>query len=152
MKLNEYQIVSESLSSIILYHGSPFQNIKIIQPRRESYNKEGDKVRIAATDSAMWASTFTYRYKGFPKLDSHGRPTDLSWRRITSNGVISIPRKFRKLMVKPCSLYVVKGKFVKDKDYNEYSSYEPASVVREFKYPNPVVAMIENGWKIEWVK
>jgi hypothetical protein len=71
--------------------------------------------------------------------------------------MVVIPRSYRKLLMKPCSLYLVKGKNwvvpqvrhqIYPWEWPEAYSKEPAQVIKEIKYSNVIEAYKKNGVKL----
>jgi len=153
--MSGYQIVSEALiEPFKLYHGSPVQNLKTLNPSRISSNNHHDGVVVSATEDIKYAAAFTFKNSTGDKLDKRGRHTWYSWRGFTDDAnVININSKFKNLILKtPCSIYIVDKKhFSKSKDYDEYISTNPVRVIKELKYKNTIEALEKNGVEVRFI-
>jgi len=145
--MNPYQIVCESLKSqSILYHGSPIQNLKVLESKKKSFRFKTDSPRIFLSDEIDYASAFTWEWKNNDGIEL-GNINNGPW-------IIEIPIRFKKkIIASPCSIYVVKNtsdiKQIKGQK-SEYVSMNPLKVYKELKFKNPLEAMDQNGLEVKW--
>ncbi len=115
-------------STNILYHGSPVQNLKIIEPRILFTPDQKDIPRVFAADKKIVALMFL-----------HKRGTPLGMGEVDGNWYIKEkePNAFDGYKIKG-SIYTIKNeRFTKlDSGFDEYVSYEPVEVIKEEQYDN----------------
>jgi hypothetical protein len=139
--MNGYQIVSESIGKKF-YHGSPIQNLKTLDLKKDSVRFKTQSPSVFITDDKGYASCFTFAWsnnEGFELGSINNGP----W-------TIEIPKKFKSRLSKPCSIYIVEsGPYKQIKSMPaEYVSKKSIKVIKEIKYKTALEAMKSNGVKI----
>jgi hypothetical protein len=133
---------------MILYHASPDQNLKYLDPNKQQSGVDGSrKKEVYASDDKSYASGFSFNWdssQGF----RYGRNGDNEpWE-------LKVPPKYSQRLNKPCSIYTVETKGFRDLNLStpEYASTQKVKVLSEEKYPTAVACMRENGVKISILK
>ncbi len=147
---NYLQYIQESIKPNILYHGSSFQNLKIIDPEHNisKHDMEAKTKWIYAGDTKLIASAFTFFWyddMGIHFGGSGTSPTNKVW-------TFKIPKKLIPLMNKPCSIYTVSGKdFIEAESglKGEFITTKKIKVLKEDKYRSSKECMLKHNIKIK---
>jgi len=135
---------------MILYHASPDQNLKYIDPKKtESFHNEKGKISkdVYASDDKSYASGFCFTWyssEGF----TYGKENDNDpWE-------LKVPPKYAQRLNHPCSLYIVDTKGFRNMNLStpEYTSSIKVKVISEEKYPTALMCMRKNGVKVSILK
>lgn len=126
---------------LILYHGSPVQNLKEISPRNNSSHDSQKINRVYATDDEQYAAAFT-----FPSTSDF---CEISQTR-GSAWTVKLDRRYKTLVMKPCSIYAVSSDGFKKVKYAEYTKETPTRVLKEEKFKTALECMTKCGVKIIW--
>jgi len=132
---------------MILYHASPDQNLKYIDPKKtESFHNKDRSLEVYATNDKSYASAFSFNWNediGFVFGQVNRGPWELK-----------VPPKYAQRLNHPCSLYVVDTKGFKNMNMStpEYSSRIRVKVISEEKYPTALMCMRKNGVKVSILK
>jgi len=88
---------------MILYHASPDQNLKYLDPKKQQSGVHGSrKKEVYATDDKSYAAGFCFNWnseQGF----RYGRENRGPW-------TLKVPPKYAQKLNYPCSIYIVETK------------------------------------------
>jgi len=141
--MNGYQIVCESLSSTTrFFHGSPIQNLKILDLKKDSVRFKTQSPNVFLTDDVSYASCFTFAWSNDEGFEL-GSVNNSPWQ-------LQVPKKYKDRLKKPCSIYTVEnGSYKQIKSAPmEYVSKHPVKILKEEKYKTALEAMMKNGVKV----
>lgn len=147
--MNPYQIVSESLSNKVFYHGSHVQGLSYIEPRQESIRFKLQTAKIWVTEDIDFASTFTFKWTS---EDTDG---DSWFDRKNGKCVMTIPKKSKQRLLYPGSIYIVEDKNYKVWNpkwpFELYSDLPKVKVIKEIQYDTSLECMQKNGVILKFV-
>lgn len=143
-KINESAISEFVLQkvnkSVRLFHGSPIQGLKYLEPRQESINTNvGEKKLVYATDDIRFAACFG----GIWHDDIAKQGTWDGWNTITMGMSNKVD------LTKPCSIYELEndGSFIQIAT-KEMVSSQKIKIKREIRYNSYLEALRDNGVEI----
>jgi len=132
---------------MILYHASPQQNLKFIDPSKQqttsnitdAYKK---KKEVYASDDKSYAAAFCFNWseqQGF----RYGRVNNDPWE-------LKVPPKYAQKLNHPCSIYIVDTKGFIDLNMStpEFVSKTKVKVLKEERYKTGHDCLRKNGVKV----
>src|SRR5438552_2602336 len=140
---NRQGFEAEREKSPVLYHGTSYDHIKELEPKRKSYRDEGEGELLFATPSLEMASVFMAESKHYGSGLHNGIPY----------AYFIEPREEFLERDKGGYIYILPGdKFKSDpqKGLGEYewTSEEKVKPVGKIEYPSVLDAMIKNGVQV----
>jgi hypothetical protein len=133
---------------MILYHASPDQNLKYLDPNKQQSGVDGSRVKeVYATDDKSYAAGFCFNWdssRGF----TFGKNSDNDpWE-------LKVPPKYANWLRKPCSIYTVETKGFRNLNIStpEYASRIKVKILSEEKYPTGLECLRQNGVKVSILK
>lgn len=132
---------------MILYHASPIQNLKVLDPTKQQSGVHGERKKetYASTDKG-YASGFSFNWnssQGF-RYGSEGRgPWELK-----------VPPKYSGRLNGKCSIYTVETKTFRDLNLStpEWATKYKVKILTEEKYQTALMCMKQNGVKVSILK
>lgn len=137
--INEF-VLQKVDKSVRLFHGSPIQGLKYLEPRQESINTNvGDKKLVYATDDIRFAACFG----GIWHDDIAKQGTWDGWNTITMGMSNKVD------LTKPCSIYELEndGSFIQIAT-KEMVSSQKVKIKREIRYNSYLDALKDTGVEI----
>lgn len=132
---------------MILYHASPTQGMKIIDPKKTQSGITKDRPKaVYASDNKSYAAGFCFNWnssEGFVYGQVNRGPWELK-----------VPPKYAQRLNQSCSLYIVETKTFRSLNIStpEYASKYKVKVISEEKYPTALMCMRKNGIKVSILK
>jgi hypothetical protein len=131
-----------------LYHASPKQNLKILDPRKQisGVHKERKK-EIYASNDKSYAAGFCFNWNSSEGFTYGKQRKEDPWH-------LKIPMKYIRRLQKPCSIYVVEDKTFRNLNIStpEWVSKEKVRVISEEKYRSALLCLRQNGVKVSILK
>jgi len=133
---------------MILYHASPDQNLKYLDPNKQQSGVDGiHKKEVYASNDKSYAAGFCFNWNSSQGF-RFGKNTDNDpWE-------LKVPPKYSQRLNIPCSIYTVETIGFRDLNLStpEYSSKIKVKIINEEKYPTAIACMRENGVKVSILK
>jgi len=133
---------------MILYHASPTQGMKIIDPSKQKSGTDGiHKKEVYASNDKSYAAGFCFnwnRSEGF----TYGKNSDRDpWE-------LKVPPKYSQRLNGPCSLYTVDTTTFRYLNIStpEYASKLKVKIISEEKYQTALMCLRKNGVKVSILK
>lgn len=125
----------------VLYHGSPVQNLKSIDPRDKTKHDGKNLKRIYATDEKQYAAAFTFpSTSDFCEIyQIKGKP----W-------IVKLSEKYKPLLMKPCSIYTISAEGFTKVKYAEYTKDSSTKVLKEEQFKTALECMEKLGVTVKF--
>jgi len=132
---------------MILYHASPDQNLKYLDPKKQQSGVHRERAKeVYATNDKSYASGFSFTWnddEGF----RYGKMGRGPW-------LLQVPPKYSQRLNNPCSIYTVEAKGFRDLNLStpEFASRYKVKIIGEEKYETALMCMRKNGVKVSILK
>ena len=127
-----------------LYYASPTQNLKILDPQKQTSTgaHEERKKEIYASNDKSYAAAFCFNWNSSEGFTYEKQGTD-PWH-------LKVPPKYIKRLQKPCSIYTVEDKTFRDLNIStpEWASKDKVKILDEEKYPSAIECLRQNLVKV----
>ena len=121
-----------------LYHGSPIQGLKVLEPRKISVRSDQKEPRVYAVCTKTEAAIFAYPF--------HDRNSHISWHGEPTKIYLNI---FNKKLIRkyPASIYLIKTNSFKSVDESniEWYSTKPVEIMKEIRIKDALKYAKRNG-------
>ena len=130
-----------------LYHASPDQNLKFLDPSKQKSGVHGErKKEVYATTDKSYAAGFCFNWdssQGF----TYGQVNRGPWE-------LKVPPKYSQRLNLPCSIYVVNDSGFRNLNLTtpEYASMGKVKIISEEKYQTALMCLRKNGVKVSILK
>ena len=129
---------------MILYHASPTQGMKIIDPSKQKSGIDGiHKKEVYASTDKSYAAGFCFNWNSSEGF-RYGKNSDRDpWE-------LKVPPKYSQRLNNKCSIYTVETKSFRHLNIStpEYASKYKVKIVSEEKYQTALMCLRKNGVKV----
>jgi len=132
---------------MILYHASPDQNLKYLDPSKQQSGIDGiHKKETYATPDKSYSAGFCFNWnsdQGF----TYGQDNRGPW-------ILKVPPKYSQRLNNKCSIYTVETKTFRDLNRStpEWATKFKVKILSEEKYQTGLMCMRKNGVKVAILK
>lgn len=133
---------------MILYHASPDQNLKYLDPRKQQSGVYGErKKEVYASNDKSYSAGFSFNWNSSEGF-KYGKNSDRDpWE-------LKVPPKYGQRLNHPCSIYTVEITTFRNLNLStpEYASKSKVKIISEEKFPTALMCMRKNGVKVSILK
>jgi len=133
---------------MILYHASPTQGMKVIDPKKTQSGITKDRPKdVYASNDKAYAAGFCFNWNSSEGFN-YGKDRDRDpWE-------LKVPPKYSQRLNSKCSIYTVEVDTFRDLNIStpEYASKYKVKVLSEEKYPTALMCLRKNGVKVSILK
>ena len=128
---------------MILYHASPDQNLKFLDPKKQKSGVHGERQKETyATTDKSYAAGFSFNWNSSQGF-TYGQDNNGPWE-------LKVPPKYARRMNGKCSIYTVETKTFRNLNLStpEWASRFKVKILTEEKYETALMCMRKNGVKV----
>ena len=132
---------------MILYHASPTQKMKVIDPSKQKSGIDGiHKKEVYASDDKSYASGFCFNWNSSEGF-TYGKQGRGPWE-------LKVPPKYSQRLNMPCSIYTVDTRSFRNLNLStpEYASKIKVKIISEEKYQTALMCLRKNGVRVSILK
>jgi hypothetical protein len=130
-----------------LYHASPDQNLKYLDPAKQKSGVHGERAKeVYATTDKSYAAGFSFNWNSSEGF-RFGAENRGPW-------ILKVPPKYSQRLNQPCSIYTVEDRGFRNLNLStpEYASKGKVKVIGEEKYQTALMCMRKNGVVVQILK
>lgn len=130
-----------------LYHASPDQNLRYLDPKKQKSGVHGERAKeVYATTDKSYAAGFCFNWdssQGF----TYGSVNNGPWE-------LKVPPKYSQRLNLPCSIYMLEDRGFRNLNLStpEYASKGRVKIIKEEKYQTALMCLRKNGVKVSILK
>lgn len=133
---------------MILYHASPDQNLKYLDPRKQKSGVHGERAKeVYASTDKSYAAGFCFTYNNSEGF-TYGKNNDRDpWE-------LKVPPKYSQRLNGPCSIYTVDTSSFRHLNIStpEYASKYKVKIISEEKYQTALMCLRKNKVRVSILK